>query len=76
MDLKLVDAGDLSIRIAISNGIGNSGTWFASNTAHSLSLLNLGIWEHARFDFSDLVQVSGSDTLESVLGDILHFPSK
>ena len=70
MDLRIVDSNDLSIRIAISDGTGKDGTWFVSNTAHTLSHSTGGGWEHAFFDFADLIQMNGSATLASVLENV------
>ena len=64
MDLKHIVGSDLLIRFAV----GGSGTWYASNTAHSL--VSASDWEHAIFSLSDLTKVSGSASLVDVLNNV------
>jgi len=64
MDLKHTSGSDLLIRFAIGDG----GTWYASNTPHSL--LSGGDWEQAFFSLSDLTKVSGSANLVDVINNV------
>lgn len=70
MDLNGLD-NDLQIRIAVGSGTGRAGTWYASETAYSLTGNN---WQSHSFSLSDLVLANGgSESLETVLSNIAEF---